>query len=90
MMRCLLDEEEKPKSRPKSIKCKIRVLCPLHGVYPAYQPEVGKVYVADYRKGRCVVGQSKNAPVCVIPIRDKLICLKPYEYEILKDGECDV
>ena len=74
----------------ESIKCRVRVLCPLHSVYAKYQPEVGKVYVADYRKARCADKQSKNAPVCVIWISNTPICLRPHEYEILKDGECDV
>ena len=72
----------------ESIKCRVRVLCPLHGVYAKYQPEVGKVYVADYRKARHTTSNN-NAPVCVIWIRDKAICLRPGEYEILKDGECN-
>lgn len=70
----------------ESIKCKVKVLCPLPGVYSKYQPEVGKIYDADYRKIARTTGQT-TSPVCVIKILDKSICLKTGEYEILEGLE---
>ena len=75
----------------ESIKCKVRVLCPLPGVYASYQPVVGRIYDADYRKStRNPVTRSGNTAVCAIKIRDKSICLRTGEYEILKEGAYNV
>lgn len=68
-----------------TIKCKVKVLCPLPGVYPEYQPEVGKIYDADYRKVNHRTSGQVNGPVCVINILDKRICLRKGEYEIVED-----
>lgn len=67
-----------------TIKCKVKVLCPIPGVYPMYQPEVGEIYDADYRKATRNSTGHTNSPVCVIKIRDKNICLRSGEYEILE------
>lgn len=69
----------------ESIKCKVKVLCPLPGVFSKYQPEVGKIYDADYRPVNHSTHGQTNSTVCVIKIRDKSICLKTGEYEILED-----
>jgi hypothetical protein len=74
----------------KTIRCKVRVLKPLCEVYAAYQPVVGGIYDADYRKPNFNTSGQVNAPVCVIKIKDKFICLKSSEYEILKEGDDDV
>jgi hypothetical protein len=66
------------------IKCKVRILCPLPGVYPKYQPTVGEVYDADYKKAQRRKTGHKNSPVCIIDVLDKKICLKKGEYEILE------
>ncbi len=67
-----------------TIKCKVKVLCPLPGVYLEYQPKVGQVYEADYRKAKRISSGQTNSPVCVIDIRDKRICLRSGEYEIVE------
>lgn len=69
----------------KTIKCKVKVLRSLSGVYPMYQPEVGKIYDADYRPVNHSTKGQTNSPVCVIKIRDKSICLRTGEYEILEE-----
>lgn len=69
-----------------TIKCKVKVLRLLPGVYPMYQPEVGKIYDADYRKAQRRSSGQANSPVCVIDILDKRICLRTGEYEIV-EGE---
>lgn len=65
---------------------KVKVLCPLPGVFAECQPEVGKVYEADYSppkvdKRYC----HQYAAVCVIDVNGKKICLKRDEYEIVEE-----
>ncbi len=73
------------KTRKSPVKRKVRILCPLPGVYPKYQPKVGEVYEADYKESSFKSAGRFYAPVCVIDILDKRICLKKGEYEILED-----
>ena len=74
------------KPTPKdTIKCKVRILCPLPGVYPKYQPKVGEVYEAEYKKAKPYKCGAKRPEVCSIDVLDKKICLKKGEYEILED-----
>lgn len=73
------------KTEKPTVKCKVKVLRPLPGVFTEYQPIVGAVYEADYRKVKFYNSRQNNSPVCVIKIRDKSICLKTGEYEILED-----
>lgn len=68
-----------------NVKCKVKILCPLNGVYLKYQPTVGAVYDADYFQPRNTDGRHNYAPICVIKVLDKFICLKPGEYEILEE-----
>ncbi len=60
------------------MQCKVKILKPLEGVYPEYQPEVGKVYDADYRKSR-----KGNADFAVIDIKDKRIIVRMDEFELI-------
>lgn len=68
--------------------CKIRIVKPLDGVYPLYQPEVGKIYDAEFvppkkhqsRKGHYNLG------FCVLDIDDKKIIVRQGEYEMVGDG----
>jgi hypothetical protein len=68
----------------KPIKCKVRILCALPEVYPKYQPKVGEVYEAYYKKTQFRSGGKAYNPVCVIEVLDKKICLRKGEYEILE------
>lgn len=61
--------------------CKIRILKPLECVYPELQPEVGKVYDAEYAE------RSKNyniAEFCVVLINGKKICVRHDEFVLLE------
>ena len=68
------------------MKVKVRILSDLPGVFANCQPEVGKVYEANYAppKVRKEFGHH-YAPVCVINVNGKQICLKKDEYEILEE-----
>lgn len=68
------------------MKVKVRILSDLPGVFANCQPEVGKVYEANYSppkvdKKFC----HQYAAVCVIDVNGKKICLKKDEYEILEE-----
>jgi hypothetical protein len=69
----------------ESVKRKVKVLCPLPGVYAAYQPKVGKVYEADYKMTQFNSSGQSCSPVCVIKVLDKSICLRTGEYEFVED-----
>lgn len=58
--------------------CKIKILTPLQGVFPEYQPQVGKIYDAKYCKSR--KGYSDFA---VIDIKNKKIIVRLGEFEIV-------
>ncbi len=63
---------------------KVKILTPLSGVFAEYQPEVGNVYDAHYTPARFIEGgKQQKAPVCIIDVLDKKICLKHREYEIV-------
>lgn len=59
--------------------CKARIIKPLDGVYPEYQPEVGKVYDCRYCKSR-----KGYSDFVVIDIKDKKIIARLGEFEIVK------
>ena len=65
---------------------KVRILTPLNGVFAELQPEVGEVYEANYSPARHLKdGHNHYAPVCVIEMKGKKICLRPNEYEICEE-----
>lgn len=68
----------------RTIKCKVRILCHLPGVYTNYQPTVGEIYEAEYKKATQRKGGRYYAPVCFIEVLDKKICLRRGEYEIVE------
>ena len=72
-----------PTEKGKTMIVKVKILCPLSGVYAEYQPEVGKIYDASYTPFTRIRGKQQASPVCVINVNDKKICLKTREYEIL-------
>lgn len=69
------------------IPCKIRVHKPLEHVYPLYQPELGKVYDAEYIPGK--VHSKGDAtgrlPFCIVNIKDKRIVVRKNEFEFVED-----
>ena len=48
--------------------CKVRVIKYAEGVFPEYQPEIGKVYDAKYWK-QTSDNRKKARPVCIIDVR---------------------
>jgi hypothetical protein len=72
------------KTRKEAVKCNVRILCPLLGVYPKYQPTVGEVYEAYYKMATQRKSGKNYSPVCVINVLDKKICLQKGEYEIVE------
>ncbi len=62
------------------MKGKIKILRYLEGVFPEYQPEVGKVYDGEYFTSR-----KRVADFAVIDIKDKKIVVRVGEYEIVEE-----
>ena len=66
--------------------CKVRIIKYAEGVFPEYQPEIGKVYDAKYWE-QASDNMKKVRPVCIIDVKDKRIALRKDEYEIVgKEG----
>ena len=59
--------------------CKVKILHPLEGVYPEYQPEVGKIYDAVWCNPRV-----KNTEFAIIDILDKKIVIRKEEFEVVE------
>ena len=64
------------------MKCKIRIIKEITGLYPQYQPKVGKIYDAEYieptyKKRNCHA-------ICVIDIAGKRIVIRNGEYEFVR------
>lgn len=65
------------------MKVKVKILCPLPGVFAECQPEVGKVYEANYTPPKVHKEFGHHyAAVCVIDVNGKKVCLRQNEYEI--------
>lgn len=71
----------------QAVKRKIRVIKHLDGVFPEYQPEVGRIYDAVYNEKRTGGTGSGWAYICIIDVKDKKICLKRDEYELVGDED---
>ena len=67
--------------RGVGMRCKIRIIKQIAGLYPQYVPKVGKVYDAEY------IDSSKNykkfPPVCIVNIAGKRIIIRKNEFEIV-------
>ena len=63
--------------------CKVRIKRLLNGVFAKYQPEVGKIYEASYKRP-CTDHMRKSGPVCVICVSGKYIALRKSEYDIVE------
>lgn len=63
------------------MNCRIKIIKEAVGVYPQYQPKVGRVYDAEY------IDASKNyrkyPPVCILNIAGKRIIMRKGEFEIV-------
>ena len=65
------------------MNCKIRITQEIEGLYPEYQPKVGKVYYAEYIEP---TSQRQGSAICVVNILGKRIILRKGEYEIVDLG----
>lgn len=55
-------------------------------MFPWLQPKVGEIYEATYRPAiKHSTYKLFYAPVCVIDVQGKKICLKPEEYTICEE-----
>lgn len=73
-----------------AIPCKIRIVRELDGVYPLYQPTVGKIYDATFYPEQRLETKKKciSCHECVaIDIAGKKIVVRPGEYEMIGGGE---
>jgi hypothetical protein len=59
--------------------CKVMILRPLPEVYSEYQPELGKVYEAEFCKA-----QKRVAEFAVIEVKDKRIIVRHDEFVLLE------
>lgn len=59
--------------------CRVRITSHLNGVWDMYQPEVGEVYDAFYRKSQC-----RQAPFVLLEIMGKLIVVREDEFEFVE------
>lgn len=57
---------------------KVKAIKELAGVFPKYQPVIGKIYDGKYRRSPAGEGS-----FCIIPILDKQIVMRSGEYEIV-------
>lgn len=62
------------------MQCKIKVLKHLEGVYSSLQPEVGRIYDAQFHD--CL---DKAREIAVITINNKLIALRKSEFERVEE-----
>ena len=63
------------------MKCKIKIIKEITGLFPQYQPKVGKVYDAEYIDSS--KKYKKYPPVCIICISGKRIIIRKDEFEIV-------
>ena len=63
------------------MRCKIRITKDIAGLYPQYQPKVGKVYDAEYIESTRTY--QKCPPICVVVIAGKRIIIRKGEYEFV-------
>lgn len=66
------------------MQCKVRIEKGLEGVWPEYQPDIGKIYDADYTPAKRNEKRSMNREFCVVDIKDKRIVLRRGEFEIVE------
>ena len=69
------------------MKCKIRIIKEITGLFPECCPKVGKVYDAEYIDSS--KAYKKFPPVCILNIAGKRIIVRKNEFEIVgsvKDG----
>lgn len=63
-------------------KRKIRIIKEIEDLFPQYQPEVGKIYDAEYYDPAGTY--KKFPPICIINIAGKRIIIRKNEFEIVE------
>lgn len=71
----------------RAVHRKVRVIKYLDGVFPEYQPEVGRIYDALYNVRDPYKPSAQRTYICIIDVKDKKICLRKDEYELLGDDD---
>lgn len=64
--------------------CRVRIIAPLHGVFPELQPEVGKIYDAHFVEGIFVKARGKHYSFVIIPINGKQVVVRKEEFEVVE------
>lgn len=64
------------------MKCKVRIIKEIAGLFPECCPKLGKVYDAEY-KAPCKSWQTWQ-PVCIITLSGKRIVVRKDEFELLE------
>lgn len=62
------------------MKCKIRITKEIPGIFQRYQPQLGKIYDAEYIEPHPYI---KCQPICVINMLDKRIIARRNEFELV-------
>lgn len=63
------------------MKCKIRIIKDITGIFPHLRPKVGKVYNAEYIEP--YYEYQNGHPICVLDIAGKRIIIRKDEFEIV-------
>ena len=64
------------------MKCKVKIINEVLGVFPQYQPKVGEIYEAEYIES--IYSYYNAPPICVIDILGKKIIVRKDEFEIVR------
>ena len=63
-------------------KCKSRITKEIIGIFPEYQPKLGKTYIAEYRESSYTL--ANVPPICVVDILGKRIIVRQDEFELVE------
>ena len=63
------------------MSCKIRITKEIPGIYQRYQPQMGKIYDAEYIPS--IRTYQTCAPICVVNILGKRIIVRHDEFELV-------
>lgn len=64
------------------MKCKVKIIKEIAGLYPECCPKVGKVYDAEYKEP--YTSYKRFPPLCIINLAGKRIVIRHDEFELLE------
>ena len=64
------------------MKCKVRIIKQIAGLFPECGPKVGKVYDAEYKAP--YQSYQHFPPICIISLAGKRIVIRNDEFEIVR------